>query len=258
MAYHVATHHAGKCKSDRARAEYEGPNEDTWLKYVHVINMYLDFCLVFGVFACRWSMLPLSEAMWVAVASHFFHYNQRPNGLQCSTLEQYLRMLVHVLIYMSPTPVAVLGAMHKHQFAVILRVVCGFGMVFPAARSKWNTKSAWDADLVHAGMQLLLMWDIHGYCNLHNPVWPAYARLTISLFSYLGWRPVSFTHKPGEVSSARWGGRPVISFGDRQLHLAGGRLVVVQIQLNRTKFNRNPQFDVVGGKLVNRRLVWAS
>ena len=254
VAYHVASHHAGKCKSDRARAEYAGPNEDTWLKYVHVINMYFDFCLVFGLFACRWSMLPLSEAVWVAVATHFFHYSKLPHGLQCSTLEQYLRMLVHVLIYMNSTPVAALGAMHKHQFATILRVVCSFGRVFPAARCKRNTKCAWDAALVDAGMQLLLMWDVWGHCHLQNPMWPAFARVTLGCFSYLGWRPFSLTHKPSDMGSPRWGGMPVISWGDCQLHWAGGRLVAVQIQLNRTKFNRNPQFTVVAGKLVNRRI----
>ena len=84
--------------------------------------------------------------------------------------------------------------------------------------------------------------------------------ITLALFSYLGWRHVSLTHKPGEQLSARWGGRAVISFGDCQLHWAQGCLVAVQVKMTCTKFNRDPLFDVTSdGKLINRRrLVWES
>lgn len=183
IAYHVSRVHAGKFRNDKARSEYAGPKEDTYKKYVHVINMWLDFCLVCW-FSGRWAVLPLSEAMWVAVAAHFFH-NGLPNGLQCSTLEQYLRMLAHVLIFMNDVPVPVLGSLHKQQFAIIQRVVTSFGIVYPAARTKRNTKKAWDASLVDKGMQLLLLWEHYGHCHMHTPAWPAYARLTLSLFCYL-------------------------------------------------------------------------
>lgn len=118
-----------------------------------------------------------------------------------------------------------------------------------------HAKAAWDHNLVDKGMQLLLMWEVYGYCHLHTPAWPAYARLTLALFSYLGWQPVSLTHKPGEQLSARWGGRAVISFGDCQLHWAQGCLVAVQVKMTRTKFNRDPLFDVTSdGKLINRQI----
>jgi len=119
VAYGVSRLRCGKYSNDRSRQEYAAASEATWTRYVHVIRMWFDFCLVQGIFLARWQQLPLSQAMWADVAHHFFRYSG-VRGLQISTLEGYLRMLTHVLIYMMP----LFGdgdadALHSSQFALI-------------------------------------------------------------------------------------------------------------------------------------------
>jgi hypothetical protein len=256
-AYHVARKHAGRFRKDTSRNEFAGVNEDTWAKYVHIISMWFDFCLAQGLFDGRWALFPLSEGVMVQVACHFFHYSGRKNGLSVVSLQQYLRMLVHVLVFMGKVPVRTIDPLHDQQFDIIQRVVNSIGIVHPVSRAVRNKKAAWDWQIVDAGLKLLLQWNVHGHCHLHTPAWPAYARLVLCLFNYLGWRPVSFTHKPGEcASSPRWGGQPVLSFGECALHWDKGRLVAVQFSMLRTKFKRNPLFEACldTDALRNRRI----
>jgi hypothetical protein len=202
-------------------------------------------------------MLPLSEGEWVHVACHYFHYS-KPEGLACRTLQQYLRMLVHVLIHVGCYDVRAIDPLHGQQFEIIERVVRCIGEAYPISRAVRNTKSAWDWRIVDAGLQLLLMWDIYGHCNLQDPAWPAFARLVLCLFNYLGWRPVSFTHAPGEyLTSLRWALQAVLSFGECVLHWGeDGRPVAVQITMLRTKFRRSPMYEACldTGALKNRRI----
>jgi hypothetical protein len=219
-------------------------NIDTYAKYVHIVNMWFDFCLANAMFTGRWDMCPLSEPRMISVACHFLFYGGRERGLACRTLQQYLRMLVHVLVFMGTLSARSIDPTHGRQFDIVQRVVNSVGIAYPATRAIRNTKAAWDSYIVDAGMRLLLLWDTFGHCHLHVPAWPAFARLTVGLFSYMGWRPVSFTHKPMEAcTSIRWGGGPVLSFGECEMHWEGDRLVSVQISMLRTKFRRDPLFE---------------
>jgi len=244
VAYGVSRLCGGKISNDRSRQEYAGANVATWIRYVHVIRMWFDFCLVQGIFLARWQQLPMSQAMWADLASHFFRY-RGGRGLQMSTLEGYLRMLTHVLVYMTP----LFGggdpdALHSTQFAVISLVVSDLADEHPEARCRRNTKEAWDHRIVDASMQLLLLWGVFGHCQRQYPAWPAYARLVISLFNFLGWRPICFTHRFGEAEgSSRWAGIPVVAFGECQLQWRDGGLVAVMVSLFRTKFNSDPQWE---------------
>lgn len=257
VAYHVARKHSGRYEKNSARNEFASVNEDTWKKYVLVINMWFDFCIATSQFAGRWSMLPLSEATWVHVGCHFFHYSGKRRGLACRTLQSYLRILVHILIFMGGVSVRSIDPLHEQQFEIVGRVVNSIGAAYPVSRAVRNTKSAWDWYIVDAGLKLLLMWDVYGHCHLQTRAWPAYARLVLCLFNYLGWRPVSLTHKPGEyATSLRWGQQAVLSFGECELHWADGRLVAVQISMLRTKFRRDPMYEACldTGALKNRRI----
>jgi hypothetical protein len=43
--YQVARRHAGRFCKDTSKNEFSGVNIDTYAKYVHIVNMWFDFCL---------------------------------------------------------------------------------------------------------------------------------------------------------------------------------------------------------------------
>jgi hypothetical protein len=61
VAYQVARRHAGRFRKDTSKNEFSGVNIDTYAKYVHIVNMWFDFCLANAMFTGRWDMCPLSE-----------------------------------------------------------------------------------------------------------------------------------------------------------------------------------------------------
>jgi len=127
----------------------------------------------------------------------------------------------------------------------------------PEARCKRNTKEAWDHHNVDASLQLLLLWGVYGHCRTRYAAWPAFARLVICLFNYLGWRTICFTHKfcEGEGSCSRWAGIPVLAVGECQLQWSNGGRVAVTVPFFRTKFNSDPQWESdERGVLRKRRL----
>lgn len=123
VACAVATLHSGRCRRDRARYEYGGVNVKTYVKYLHVLHMWVDFCLAMCMYSLRWQVAPLSQAMWVSIAQHFYTYSGKAIGLAATSLESYLRMLSHVLIYMGNFQPWQVDQLHKQQAAVIQRVV---------------------------------------------------------------------------------------------------------------------------------------
>lgn len=245
VATGVSTQHSGRSRKDRGRYEFCGMNLKTKAKYLHVLHMWADYCIVARMFTLRWSLVSLTEAMWMSVAWHFYTYSGRAVGLSASTLESYMRMLSHALVYMAALHPIQAHSLHLQQQAVIQRVVEQFCVMFPVCRSKRNTKLAWDDTLVDAALQLLLMWNIYGHCYLKHAAWPAFARMTLSMLNYLGWRPFSLTRDRVDAKHPRWFDKPILAFGDCQLGWgANGRLLYAQVFGKRTKFNSSPMFEV--------------
>jgi hypothetical protein len=240
----VAGVHSGRNRGDRSQYERPGPNLKTQLKYQHVIRMFFNFLLLYNLFDQRWSSPVLSAAVWADIAWHFYTYSGRRSGVSDSTLESYLRMLSHVLIFVAggcSAAMSVACLQHACQRDIIQRVVDVHCTFFPACRTVRNTKSAWDNVLVDAGLQLLLQWGSFGHCYLKHPAWPAFARMTLSMLNYLGWRPMSLTRDRVDAQDDRWRNHPILPFGLCELAWQHGKAVSVQVFGLRTKFNRNPR-----------------
>ena len=92
-------------------------------------------------------------------------------------------------------------------------------------------------------MQLLLVWEVYGHCYLHQPYWPAFARVCVGLLNYTGWRPMSLTADRLDAHDARWAGQAVLAMKDCRLHWQDGWLVAVQVFGRRSKFHRNPVWE---------------
>jgi hypothetical protein len=96
----------------------------------------------------------------ISVACHFLFYGGRERGLACHTLQQYLRMLVHVLVFM--------GTLSARMVASL--TLCSVSSTASALHTLppvLYTKAAWNSYIVDAGMRLLLLWDTFGHCHLH-------------------------------------------------------------------------------------------
>lgn len=205
------------------------------------------------MFTSRWQSVPLPAAMWESVAAHMLTYSKRVLKLQLCTLESYLRMLAHVLIFMADRVGVGGGVDHGRVFTSIQQIVAAVGVQHPECRCRRNTKAAWDDQLVDAGMQLLLQWNVYGTCQSRCSAWPAFARLCLSLLNYTGWRPMSLTHEYLEKFCLRWAGVPVLAWEDCTLHWQGHMLLSVSINCNRLKFGCDPLYESNElGELSNR------
>lgn len=208
IARRVARDRSGRARADRERYERCGTNIKTNLKYMHVLRIWVDFCLAHGVFHLRWAHAVLSSAVWCKLAVHMHNYSKRSTGLSDGSLESYMRMLSHVLIYLA-APAGLGGRLHGLQRDVIQRVVDLHCLRYPRCRTIRNTKSAWSDLLVDAALQLLLQWQQYGNRLLRYSAWPAFARMTVSMLNYLGWRPFSLTRDRVDKFDRRWSNDPI-------------------------------------------------
>lgn len=258
IARGVAGVHSGRNRGDRSQYERPGANIKSQLKYQHIIRMFFDFMLLISMFDQRWSSATLSAVMWADIALHFYRYGGRDRGVSDSTLESYLRMLSHVLIFVAGGCSAAMSAthlQHASQRDIIQRVVDAHCTFFPLCRTVRNTKSAWDNVLVDAGLQLLLQWGAYGHCYLKHPAWPAFARMTLSMLNYLGWRPMSVTRDRVDAQDARWHNHPILPFGLCELAWHDGKVVSVQVFGLRTKFNRSPRLEMGADGSLRDRII---
>ena len=255
MAAEVASSHCGRHRGDRRLYERCGMNVKTKHKYLHVARMWIHFCLVNGLFMLRWTYPVLDAAVWTMVAAHMHAYSGRPHGLSDISLESYMRMLSHILIYMAGKS-AHYTLLHRQQHRLIQRVVDEHCRRYPESRSLRNTKSAWDDVLVDAGMRLLLQWHTYGHCHMHLFAWPAFCRMALAVLNYTGWRPFQLTRDRLDAKCPRWGGHPVFSLAECELLWQAGQLVAVTVACLRTKFRRNPRRELNRqGELVDRPLM---
>lgn len=263
VAHRVARQHAGRFRKERNRFEHAGENPKTYKKYLHVVRIWAAFCLEHSVFHLRWAWCDLPEHVWYSVADFIFNYSRksaRALPVAEGTIESYMTMLSHVLIMMKDLGARQRDDLHNSQKERIQKVVTEFCEVHPECRVVANTKSAWDDVLVDAGMQLLLVWAAYGHCCQGNPAWPAFARMSLAMLNYLGWRPMSLTADDDDSLDPRWHGVAVLPFGSCQLAWEKGVLVSVLAKGRRAKFRRNPKMlrgsdgklqyaNVVEGKL---------
>ncbi len=242
IATRVAELHSGRNRGDRARYERCGVNVKTAIKYLHVLRLWIHFCLCFNMFHVRWDHAALPECVWSKVAVHWSSLTAR-GTLADSSLESYMRMLSHTLIYMAADP-AQYGRLHARERSAIQKVVDAFCLRHPECRTIRNTKSAWDDVLVDAAMRLLLLWHVHGHCQKRSLAWPCFARMALGMLNYLGWRPFSLTRDRVDAHDDRWRAHPICSFGHCLLAWEHGLLVSVQVHGVRTKFRRNPRQEM--------------
>lgn len=240
IAKAVSFERSGRARADRDRYERCGSNIKTMLKYMHVMRIWIDFCLANSMFHLRWDYASLTPEVWRQLVQHMHGYSSRAAGLSDGSLESYMRMLSHVLIFMA-APVGQSSQLHSEQRDVIQRVVDAHCVENPACRTIRNTKSAWSALLVDAALQLLLQWRVYGHCQMRQLMWPAFARLTLSMLNYLGWRPFSMTRDRVDKHDPRWCSDPILPFGWCRLIWQDNVLVAVQVFGKRTKFNRSPR-----------------
>jgi hypothetical protein len=256
VATAIAAKNSGKCRKDRTNYQYGGPSYGTKKKYTQIIRMFFNFALVAGCFTVRWQLGPLDEEQWEDIAEHLFRYSGRPKGLSVITLEKYMSMLLHVLIFMGNYTPSMYFCLHRSQQALVQRVMDKFTLRYPECRIIRNTKAAWDDTLVDGALQLLLMWDVYGHTILDCSAWPAFARMSISMLNYLGWRPFSLTTDSADLHDARWYNKPILSFKQCRFAWQDDSIVCVSVFGTRTKFNRNPLFQLGSkGELKDRYII---
>jgi hypothetical protein len=256
IAAMVAGKNSGRNREDRTNYQYGGPNGGTKKKYSQVIRMFFCFALVVGCFTMQWQLGPLDMEQWEEVAEHFYHYSGRQHGISVRSLEKYMSMLLHVLLLMGNYTPSMYYRLHGSQQALVQRVLDRFVVRYPASRSIRNTKSAWDDTLVDGALQLLLTWDVYGHTLLDCPAWPAFARMSISMLNYLGWRPFCLTADSNDRHDDRWNDKPILSFRQCRMAWQDGSIVCVSVFGVRIKFNRNPLFELGrNGQLKDRYII---
>jgi len=87
VAKGVASLHSGRHRGDRLRYQRCGMNVKTFLKYLHVIRIWIHFCLARGMFRDRWAYAALDRHSWMLLARHMSSYGNRPRGLCDTSLE---------------------------------------------------------------------------------------------------------------------------------------------------------------------------
>ena len=132
------------------------------------------------------------------------------------------------------------GAVYNRQQEVIERCIDHFCERHPKCRSFRNVKGAWDLDLIDMAMRLLLVWDLFGHCNRSSTAWPFFARMTLGMLFYLGWRPFQLT-RDVDHNDARWQDHPILSSGMCHLTCLADRPASLFVNGLRTKFYRNPR-----------------
>ena len=99
VAEKVAKHHQGRFRKEKMRHERGGMNPKTFTKYLHVIRLWFDFCLLLGIIHVRFAYAELGEDMWDVFIKHLYDCssnNGTKPGVADGTLSSYCRMLVHV------------------------------------------------------------------------------------------------------------------------------------------------------------------
>lgn len=75
IARRVARDRSGRARADRERYERYGTNIKTLLNYMHVLRIWVDVCLTYGVFHLRWKHAVLSSGLWCKLAVHMHNYS---------------------------------------------------------------------------------------------------------------------------------------------------------------------------------------